>query len=1250
MGPMTTGSRGASFMTVATIERDFMDALPFPVAYPLALAIDESSAAADRSADNLVTTAEQTLRVSALVLLADYLASDVRSPKVDMQISGLRMPHWQQWRDLARALAKHWRGHYPDHAPDRPSHFPALVDGWLSFDYPGKRERVDWQDLLLDLPGSSGPATSACDALHKLRNDRAHRGGIRDDQSADRDAALVNRMLPVLTAGLRRLFPPGELRLVRRATSSPATVFELSGPRRDFCFPTAPIDEKWLGLFSETPLAAFGREGGVPLYPLAAPPASEGFSGEFADGGLTEPALLLHSVTGQYVVMVGLRGTEDRDDLLPAFHTAVARKGVDFSNGRDAADRWDLVGPSVRHAREMLEEHHDRTYFPSCYVERDEADGALVRILDRPGKAVLVIGEAGSGKTSLLARLVDRLCTGGAEGAPNDVVLFVSGRGSYSADVSLGADALLCAAITRRAGLRTNEFSDLEDFARRLAETAEQDNDQDRRVWIVLDALNEADRFEELAAALDRFLPNLGRYPWLRLVASLRRSEFDRLQRKHVESTHQGPWFISNHRWLWEFESERGTTAPYLELRRFDIERHGRAAYEMRQRYLAADACPVPYDELSSRLRHLLRLPLHLDLFHSAFRGTSAIDPEMDEWRLHEAYLERVRRDRPGCRQPLEAISRSMLERRSPELPLDVAETWLQEWRRRKPAGGIDPIEELVSAGILRRPPAVGFGETTESLAFSFRHRRLCELALLDEVRRHIAPREIPTGADLLAWAARTVPDKSGDVFTELLGSLEILCTLAVRKGEVGAITSLLEVENDSVRGALLVATLRELGRAWGTSEAGAPLARKALNQLVIAARDDDTRSLRLTTALGEASEWLSNRGRDYAASALADREAGLLRRLGGVRAEGSTTLPVALARHEAALRRLGQEKRADTVFEDRLRILQHRYLETRADDAKTQLAAALADDLTAADLTASGLTLDLVRNDPDDIREILLGSRLARLGNETLRELAAANAATHAAVQDAREHDDLEQLRRQVADEPDRVDLRLELARRVADDQALGVYRDLIARVPHRIDVKREFAQRLTELGTLGGDGARSHLHEALEVCRAAREDIPEDDGLRRSYHRVLLRLLKCDHEAGRASDWLSWFRTFLLDLRAGAGGMDISSVIDLRESLSDERTIDGGLDPGSLFEAWSTQAAKLWAARGATDDLALLDELAKAHDLLEHYETMGDEALEAMEDLASEAEAEERWALTEAMRGLDALARREDGDPDDA
>jgi hypothetical protein len=43
-----------------------------------------------------------------------------------------------------------------------------------------------------------------------------------------------------------------------------------------------------------------------------------------------------------------------------------------------------------------------------------------------------------------------------------------------------------------------------------------------RRVFLVLDALNEADRFTDLVSAVDAFLPCLGKYPWLRLIISLR--------------------------------------------------------------------------------------------------------------------------------------------------------------------------------------------------------------------------------------------------------------------------------------------------------------------------------------------------------------------------------------------------------------------------------------------------------------------------------------------------------------------------------------------------------------------------------------------------------------------------------------------------------------------------------------------------------------------------------------------------------
>ncbi len=80
-------------MSGATLD---LETVPFPVAYPVSYARDESLGASDR-VDNVFFAGYQAVRTTALLLLADYLESSETCPRVSEAIRGLRLPHWKEW-------------------------------------------------------------------------------------------------------------------------------------------------------------------------------------------------------------------------------------------------------------------------------------------------------------------------------------------------------------------------------------------------------------------------------------------------------------------------------------------------------------------------------------------------------------------------------------------------------------------------------------------------------------------------------------------------------------------------------------------------------------------------------------------------------------------------------------------------------------------------------------------------------------------------------------------------------------------------------------------------------------------------------------------------------------------------------------------------------------------------------------------------------------------------------------------------
>lgn len=279
--------------------------VPFPIAYPLAYARDSRLSVSERL-DNALFAAYQAMRVTALLLLADYLACETVSPRLTGPISGLRMPHWGEWLNLCRHLVKFWQPQTKSsvESPERRTFFPHLVDGWRSL----TQDQPAWTPLLANLPGLQGPACDVYDALQKLRNDRAHRQATRTPDSLE-DADLLPRVVALVEALTRTLFPPDGFVLWRRVgdRENPLHVFSLHGPHPDLRFAPEPLPADWAGAFAKTDLVARTQAVGVPIYPLFVPLDPATVAHPVGGGGLVEPVALINDINEREVLVLGVR-------------------------------------------------------------------------------------------------------------------------------------------------------------------------------------------------------------------------------------------------------------------------------------------------------------------------------------------------------------------------------------------------------------------------------------------------------------------------------------------------------------------------------------------------------------------------------------------------------------------------------------------------------------------------------------------------------------------------------------------------------------------------------------------------------------------------------------------------------------------------------------------------------------------------------------------------------------------------------
>ncbi len=809
-------------------EFSVLETLPFPVAFPLAHALDPVRCPdAHNRFDNMIFAASQALRLTALLLLSDYFESTTTCPKLDTHIRSLRMPHWENWSGLARALSKFWLGHEND-KPERHCHFDWLPNAWLEVACT-TIESSRWRDALRSIPGKSGQAVSINDAFQKARNDAHHRLTTHSAGSAKACEAALGQLLPLLMEACALLFPQDKLALLRRHTGDPSRCIRLVGTHLDKRFATESVPQFADSFFLKSEVVAMSGPNCVALHPLIVPIDPDLGGDDPFEVELLEPATLLDQAKEREVILLGVEKWWVKEDYAKPFLEAIQRKQIGLGLSGEETRMWTLAPWSIDNAKANLGELTGKKYFPDCYVERRGVDDVFNLCLQGESKALLLIGEAGSGKSSLLCRLVEKLTGSPSSSAPelsqknsekhkpqnlesylkfhgaNDAVIFLSGRAAFGGDAHLEGSALLCEAVLQKAGIAPGAFVSLEKWASTLNASV-RDDTVPRKVWLILDALNEADRFEDLLTALDKFLPNLPRFPWLKLIVSIRSGAYHALNRRHADLARAGSSFLENEHHFFAFKSkDSDKIVPYLEVKPFEVE-EAALAHQLRQQRFPATSVKAAWTGLSESIRELLLNPLHLHLFHETFGSSSVHPDDLDADSLLNAYLDHLCGQNPGLERTLQQIGTLIFQSRVPALPVATADAWLDEWRRAGSAAGrsakLNPIEELVSASLLLRPAEHGIGMNRQLAAFQFRHQKLCEQVLLRELRRQIHPRKLPTGDELTAWVQQIAgpSEDAKEPFNELLGAVQSMLKDVILAGAVDIFTSLFCTEPEAVR------------------------------------------------------------------------------------------------------------------------------------------------------------------------------------------------------------------------------------------------------------------------------------------------------------------------------------------------------------------------------------------------------------------------------------------------------------------
>jgi Flp pilus assembly protein TadD len=724
-----------------TLTDRVLQRFPFPIAYGYRQVVAPESAT--HAVDCVFYTYTALLRFTALAFLGQFLSGPGQNPHAAKVLRQLQSPTLESWLTVITTLGKHL--------------FPPLPGPGLA--YPSFAEGGPFSPGLAaaarQLPKLRRDGVQVHERLRLLRNTRAH--------GAPWDEAECARRLPGLQALLEAVLecfaPLGEIALLRR---SPGGLIRLVGAAEPFV--EEPIPELRIeDGFEASETLLLGPDGALlPLYPLFLAPDAP------LPEGYVEPLLSFDGYGKQVVMYLGVRSWTARQDTLARYLDLLRAKDIDPRFTKVDLSPWGVADWARETSRGVIENLTGVKYFPEVYQERravrtarsparredeeaepDDAgqgvDDAVADWLARGREAALIVAaEAGSGKTSLFCRLAENLLadepTPAAGTAPSagaalperpdtdaDCVLLLLGGGLRGRTTLFERlrDGLGFSDDPARGGLA--RFDELLAAWQAVGEREDLDYGE-RRLLILMDALNEAEDpkrlFEELSAlAADAAAANTraGR-PWVRLLVSVRAERLETLLARWGAASDTP--FLQHPQNFAHFPDARGHPMPWLGLRRFtpaEVE----AAYAIAQQG-PGRRCPAPWARLAPTTRALLRHPLMLALFHTACAGMEQPPTLTSADALWDAWLARTFDPAQGGAQ-LQALALDLaddgLDGGHDAIPAALAETWRGRWQAAlghdpvRIAAGLDPLERLVEAGLLRRTEAGGLDWVSDSLA-----------------------------------------------------------------------------------------------------------------------------------------------------------------------------------------------------------------------------------------------------------------------------------------------------------------------------------------------------------------------------------------------------------------------------------------------------------------------------------------------------------------------------------------------------
>ncbi|MFK7989622.1 MAG: tetratricopeptide repeat protein [Sandaracinaceae bacterium] len=485
---------------VDPLDRDILNTFPYPVAAVWRTFLDEPDPR--QRCKLLVDAFTALLKLWALQVAAEYLASPVRHATVNSTLE----------RDFQRPLISTWNLTLQRTLPVLSDHGVALFSPELRRVYDLiEAECSDRVAVRVPYETKDGERRHRISRLGKVSALIRYRNGLAHGfhQTRDKAEADLETWLPVI----RDVFE--HARFVARYPlylTAEGGAYRMAGAR-----PPGRLEPVTPSLPADTRAFLWDPENerALPLPVLVDTDPLE--SGAEAFEGFRQDLVLFEGTARRSVVyLASADGSRiEKQRALERWRGLLADKHVETRalGRRRLSVAW-LQDASARQVRGAIDDltHHGK-YLPSAAVDRPDVAPLFERFEHGRYQGLVLAGEGGVGKTTLLARAAERWRDAG------DVVVFL--RGASVGRPDLGRRALRELAV---GDLFFDDFLELADPL--FAEAGV-------RLRVVLDGIDEhPEDPSALVRSFDGLVEQAADYPWVRLVVSVRTAAYRRSEER----------------------------------------------------------------------------------------------------------------------------------------------------------------------------------------------------------------------------------------------------------------------------------------------------------------------------------------------------------------------------------------------------------------------------------------------------------------------------------------------------------------------------------------------------------------------------------------------------------------------------------------------------------------------------------------------------------------------------------------------